>query len=123
MSKDNVIKFPIEYVLKKKAEEDLDKLRRLAAKKQALKIDNVCRDVAEQLYEVLNELQFTSPDEDFYKDFTYTIEAFRSMLLRASMIRHPIQEQSDKLMIKKSTVSRVPVDLDDDDEPDPPTGA
>jgi hypothetical protein len=99
--KENVIKFPVEHVLQKRAREEIDQIKKLAAKKQAMVIDGICKEVADSLYEVLVELDYASDDTDFFKDFTYTMEAFRSMLLRASYIKHPIQERADELTIRK----------------------
>jgi hypothetical protein len=98
--KQNVIKFPIEHVIQKRATEELAQIKKLAAKKQAAVVDGICKEVADSIYEVLTELEYTSDDIEFFKDFTYTMEAFRSMLLRASYIKHPIQEEADKLTIK-----------------------
>lgn len=98
--KDNIVNFPLDRVLRNQAEKELDQFKKLAAKKQAAVVDSICRDVADSIYEVLVELDYASEDIEFFKDFTYTMEAFRSMLLRASYIKHPIQKHADELTIR-----------------------
>ena len=65
---------------------------------QYYEVEEVLEGWQDHLLEMLDEYEIGEDNDEFWKDFGYAIEAFRSMFLRAKGLPHPWHPIVDKII-------------------------
>lgn len=112
----NVVQFP-----KLKANtppQSMDEVKYELAKNKMHYVDGIVNHYSTQLANKFAMHGFKIDDENFLRDFAFTVESLRSGLYRSLGVEHPFQELMD------DTIEQMEIEegeLDEDDEEDPDT--
>ena len=79
-------------------------------------VDNVANHYSSSVFNKLAMHGFNVDDEDFIKDYAYTIESLKSCLLRNVGVTHPIQNTVEKDVAKFCGIDVTSDYLSDEEE-------
>lgn len=112
----NVIHFPKAKQIS--PPQSLDEVKEELARNKMTFVDGIVNHYSSQLANKFAMHGFRIDDENFLKDFAFTVESLRSGLYRSLGVNHPFQELMD------DTIEQMEFEegeLDEDDEEDPDT--
>ena len=111
----NVVKFP--RAKKDTPPQSMSEVHAELRENKKTFVDGIVNHYASQLANKIGMHGFKIEDEDFLKDFAFTVEALRSGLYRNLGVSHPFQDLMDE------TIEQMEIEEDelDDDEEDDPT--
>lgn len=97
MKANNVISFPEGNVVRKiPRPDDLQAFGRQVEQNKKKYLDGICDHYSAQLISKLGMHGFEINNEDFIKNYAYTVEALRSTLYQSIGLYHPLKKHLDK---------------------------